>query len=109
MLGQFKNGDIVVADFEAGLGTLSRIEPHDVDVLLLVAEPTKKSVEVTKRGLGMIREAKLAKTIVVANRIRTPQDQVMMKESFPDDQVVTVPEDSAIRAADSKRSRSVRF
>lgn len=45
-------GRVVVADFEAGLGTLSRLKPGQVDVFLVVGEPTAKAVELLQGAFG---------------------------------------------------------
>ena len=71
LLGQLDgNGQVVVADFEAGLGTVSRMDAGDVDVLLLVVEPTQKSIQVGLRALAIIDERKLGRTMVIANVAR---------------------------------------
>ena len=101
MLGQFEeDGTVVVADFEAGLGTLSRMEAGAADVLLVIAEPTQKSIEVARRALAIIAERNLGRPILVANRIRADADRALITEAFPHVQSVAIPDDPAIRAAD---------
>ena len=91
---------MVVADFEAGLGTLSRMEAGAADVLLVLAEPTGKSIEVARRALTMITERNLARAILVANRIRDEEDRSLMAAAFPEMRLLAIPDDPAIRAAD---------
>ncbi len=42
---------MVVADFEAGVGTLTRLSEQRVDTVVVVVEPTPKSVEVGQRAV----------------------------------------------------------
>jgi CO dehydrogenase maturation factor len=101
LLGQLEgNGQVVVADFEAGLGTLSRMDAGDIDVLLLVVEPTQKSIQVGRRALVIIGERNLGRTIVIANRIASTEDRDLVTAAFADQMLVAVPEDPGLRDAD---------
>lgn len=102
MLGQIDNANTLVADFEAGLGTLSRVEPGNVDVFFVVAEPTVKSIEVAQRALKMISEGGLGRAVMVGNRITSPADEDMLRTVVTDERFVAVPDDPAIREADAK-------
>ena len=102
MLGQLEaNGRVVVADFEAGLGTLSRMKANQLDVLLVIAEPTAKSLEVARRAVDMMRERNVGKAMVVANRVAGEEDRSLVERTFPDGAVTIVPDDGAIRTADA--------
>ncbi len=90
----------MVADFEAGLGTLSRMDPGNIDVLVVVAEPTQKSIQVARRALALIGERQLGRVVLVANRVASETDQEMMRQAFPETELVVVPDDPAVRAAD---------
>jgi len=90
----------VVADFEAGLGTLTRMEPGDVDVLLVVAEPSVKALEVARRALELIRSKNLGRPLLVANRFQAG-DELLLHEAFAGLAPVIVPDDPALRAADA--------
>ncbi len=92
----------MVADFEAGLGTLSRMEAGQVDVFLIITEPTAKSVQVARRALDMVAERKLGRAIIVANRVATDDDRQLIARSFADGAHTVVPDDPAIRAADAQ-------
>ncbi len=102
MLGQLEaNGRIVIADFEAGLGTLSRMKPGQLDVLLVVTEPTAKSLEVARRALEMINDRNLGTARVIANRVAGEENRALVERTFPGGPVTIVPDDPAIRAADA--------
>lgn len=93
-------GQVVVADFEAGLGTLSRIEAGQIDRILVIAEPTMKSLEVARRALEMIESHGAARVHVVANRIADEDDRRVVLEILSRRQVTLIPEDPAIREAE---------
>ncbi len=94
--------DVVVADFEAGVGTLTRLSEQRVDTVLVVVEPTPKSVEVGMRAVDLARERSVTRVIVVANRLRDDADLEIIRSAFPDCEVVAVPDDPRIVEADRK-------
>ena len=94
--------DVVVADFEAGVGTLTRLSEQRVDTVLVVVEATPKSVEVGMRAVELARERNVARVVVVANRLRDDADLEIIRSAFPDCEVVAVPDDPKIVEADRK-------
>ncbi len=94
------SGQVVVADLEAGVGTLTRLGDAGVDLVLIVVEPTPKSVEVGCRAAALVADKQLGRAVVVASRIRNDDDLAMVTKAFPDHQVVAIPDDPAIVAAD---------
>jgi len=90
---------MVVADLEAGVGTLTRLSAESLDVLVVIAEPTAKSIEVARRAAAVAGERGLGPIRHVANKVRSPEDVVWLRETLGPD-VVAVPEDPAIAAAD---------
>ena len=102
MLGsaEFDPNDTVIADFEAGVGTLTRLEEQKVDTVLVVVEATPKSIEVGQRAAQLASEKRLQRVVIIANRIRNEADLATIKAAFPDVEVVAVPDDPAIREAD---------
>ncbi len=96
MLGQLARPDrTVVADFEAGLGTVLRLDAP-VDVVVVVVEPTAKSLEVGRRAVESVTEGRLGRVIVAANRVRDDADSARIQDVFPDLETVLVPDDPAI-------------
>ncbi len=94
------SGQVVVADLEAGVGTLTRLGDAGVDLVLIVVEPTPKSVEVGCRAAALVADKALGRTVVVASRIRSDDDLTMITKAFPDHEVVPIPDDPAIVQAD---------
>lgn len=104
MLGSvdFPEDDVVVADFEAGVGTLTRLGEEHVDTVVIVVEATPKSLEVGARASALAQEKTVARIVVVANRIRHDEDLQKVKDAFPGMEVVGVPHDPKIIEADRK-------
>lgn len=101
MLGQLESGGrVVVADFEAGLGTLTRMEPGDVDVLLVIAEPSAKAIEVARRAVELIAAKNLGRSLLIANRFKS-EDLRLLEEGFGNLRPLLIPDDAALRSADA--------
>jgi CO dehydrogenase maturation factor len=98
---------VVLADLEAGLGTLSRLEEGHVDYLLVMAEPSPKALEVARRAVDMAHERKVAHILVIANRIRNEADLVRVRQLFPQEETLVIPEDRAIEEADKQAKAPV--
>jgi CO dehydrogenase maturation factor len=88
----------VICDLEAGLGTLERLERGQADVVLVVANPTAKALEVARRAIELATD--LAEVIVLANRVRDDSDIELMRGVLGDCELIVIPEDPVIVAAD---------
>jgi CO dehydrogenase maturation factor len=91
---------IVVADFEAGIGTLTRLGETKVDAVVVVAEATAKSLEVAARATALAGDLTSGPVLVVANRVSSDAEIEAVRAALPGRTVVMVPEDPAIPAAD---------
>lgn len=90
---------IVICDMEAGVGTIVR--KGGGDVVIVVAEPSVKSIDVARRAAGAA-SAQGAEVIVVANRVRDDADREAIGSALDGHEIVVVPEDPAIAAADEQ-------
>lgn len=100
LLRELESGDtVVVGDLEAGIGTLLRLREGEADVVLVVAQPTAKSLEVARRAVE-IASAKAERVVVVANRVRDDADVAMVRGIAGGREVCPVPDDPAIAEAD---------
>lgn len=102
-------GRVLIADMEAGLGTIGRMREGSLDVAILVTEPTPKAIEVVRRAAEMVVEHKIAtRTIILANKVRDESDierisSVMLAVKGLDGvEVIVVPEDLDVLAADAQ-------
>jgi CO dehydrogenase maturation factor len=93
-------GQVVIADLEAGIGTMTRMDEKAVDGVLVVVEPTPRAVQVGVRAVELARDKGLGTVLVVANRVRGGDELAMIQAAFPDDEVVVVPEDEAVVRAE---------
>jgi CO dehydrogenase nickel-insertion accessory protein CooC1 len=90
---------IVICDMEAGVGSIVR--KGEGDTVIVVAEPSVKSIDVAWRAAGAA-VAKGAQVIVVANRVRDEADEQAIGSKFEGFELVVVPEDPAIAEADEQ-------
>lgn len=93
-------GRIVIADLEAGIETLTRVEPGSLDVAVIVTEPTVRSLDVAERAVGLAATRASGGVRLVANRVEGSDDLAAIRARFPDLELVVVPEDGRVAAAD---------
>ncbi len=93
-------GRTVLGDLEAGTGVLSRMKPGSLDLVLVVANPAPKSIEVARRAVETA-VARDCRVIVVANRVKDAEDLEAIRAVLGDQDVVVIPEDPVISQADA--------
>ena len=94
-------GKVVIGDLEAGVGTLLRLQPGQADVVLVVAQPTAKAIEVARRAVEIASSR--ARVIVIANRVREEADVDLIREGVEHDgELVVVPDDAGVARADEE-------
>jgi len=93
-------GRTIVCDLEAGIGAI--VKRGQVDLVLVVAEPSVKSIDVARRAAGTASGADGdgPEVIVIANRVRDEADLEAIEAALGDYEIVVVPEDPAIMQAD---------
>jgi CO dehydrogenase maturation factor len=95
-----KQYDYVVIDNEAGMEHLSRRTTRDVDVLLLVTDPTQRGLVTAQRMAEMVPglEIGVGRTYLIVNRLAgempAPLAQAIEKSGL--DLIGTVPNDAAM-------------
>jgi len=100
LLGELEvTGTTVLCDMEAGLGTVLRLQPGQVDVVLVVAEPTAKAMDVAARA-ARVAERRAARVIVVANKVRGDEDVDLIRTAVGDHDLAPVPTDASVEQAD---------
>jgi CO dehydrogenase maturation factor len=95
-------GATIVADLEAGLGTLTRMGDTPVDVVLLVVEPSAKSVEVARRAVGLLAARPIEQLVIVVNKVTDDTDLTGLHAMLGDHELVVVADDPEIREADRR-------
>lgn len=100
-------GVVVVGDLEAGIGTMWRLNEADADAVLIVVQPTAKSIEVARRALELASPRALD-VVIVANRIREDADLDVIKAALGDEaEYVVIPDDAAIAEADRRGEAAI--
>jgi CO dehydrogenase nickel-insertion accessory protein CooC1 len=101
LLGELEGeGQIVVGDLEAGLGTMTRLQAGQADTVIVVAQPTAKALEVARRAIAIAAE-RVAQIIVIANRVRDDEDLAVIRAALGEHhELYVVPDDPAIAQAD---------
>jgi CO dehydrogenase maturation factor len=101
LLGELEGeGQIVVGDLEAGLGTMTRLQAGQADTVIVVAQPTAKALEVARRAIAIAAE-RVAQIIVIANRVRDDEDLAVIRAAVGEHhELYVVPDDPAIAQAD---------
>jgi CO dehydrogenase maturation factor len=95
-----KQYDYVVIDNEAGMEHLSRRTTRDVDVLLLVTDPTQRGLVTAQRMADMVPELEIGvgRTYLIVNRLQSempaPMAEAIEKTGLT--LIGTVPNDAAM-------------
>lgn len=83
------NDGYVVADMVAGVDAFANTLHAQFDILCLVVEPTKRSVEVFEHYKRLAEEAGTEDSLmVVANKIRNKKDKDFIDQHIPQDQLI---------------------
>ena len=100
LFGEIEGEDgFVVADLEAGTGTLLRMQPGLSDVIVVVAQPTRKSIDIAARAARTARNRE-ARIVLIANRVTGEDDVDLIRDAIEHDELVAVPDDPGIADAD---------
>jgi len=93
-------GRVVIADLEAGVNDLVWAAPKPEDAVVVVTEPTLKSIAVARRAVAITRELGVKHVVIVANRVEGDADVASIADAFFGLPLVVVPDDPAVAAAD---------
>ena len=101
MLSSVPESDtVIVADLEAGIGTLTRLPEASVQSTLVIVEPTPRSIDVGMRAVRVATERNQGHITIVANKVANEEDAARVRDAFAGHDVVSVPEDRVMVAAD---------
>jgi CO dehydrogenase maturation factor len=96
---------VVIADMEAGLEHLSIGTLRYIDALLVVVQPTAKTMMTADRTYKLARELGIPEVAFLGNRIRRAADEEQLRSFAADhasELLVTIPEDDNVRWADAQ-------
>ncbi len=83
----FRN-EVVILDMEAGIEHLGRAVASSVDVLVVVVEPGKRSIETARNIKSLAGDIGIKRVVVVGNKIRKNSDQDFILENLNDMEVI---------------------
>ena len=95
--------EVIIMDMEAGVEHLGRATSSGVDLLLLVVEPGRRSIDTALRIKELAEDINLKRLGVVANKIRNEEDRKFIKEALQGFEIIGfLPYDPKIIEADLK-------
>ena len=103
-------GEVVVMDMGAGIEHLSRGTAKGVDLMLVVVEPNRNSINTARNVIKMAGDLGIKKTRVVGNKIRFDREREFITSSFQPGELLELirfNEDvwgSALEPADAEKS-----
>jgi CO dehydrogenase maturation factor len=97
-----KRNEAVIVDMEAGVEHLGRGTAEHVDCMLIVTEPTVKSIDVAKKIYDLAIKLKIPDIFLVGNKITTEKDEEILSTINRDKKILLfIPFDERIRDADA--------
>ena len=79
----YRKDDVVIMDMEAGLEHLGRGTAANMDQFIVVIEPGARSVQTYRNVKRLASDLGVKQVRVVANKIRTQEDEDFVKASIP--------------------------
>jgi CO dehydrogenase maturation factor len=95
--------EVVVVDMEAGVEHLGRGTASQVDTMLIVADSSRKSLEIAKKIYGLAKDLKIKDVFIVGNRVRDSEEKELItdfteKNGIP--LLALIPYDETVMKAD---------
>jgi len=72
--------EVVVMDMEAGVEHLGRGTAKHMDAMLIVTDPSFKSIKVSKKIHGLAVEMGIEKTFIIGNKIKNEEEAELIKQ-----------------------------
>jgi CO dehydrogenase maturation factor len=93
--------DVVILDMEAGIEHLSRGTSRGVDILIVVVEPGRRSLETAQRIFELGKDLNIKRIGVVANKVHTEEQKQFIRDTLPGAEFLGfIPYDDGIIDAD---------
>lgn len=97
----FRKDDVLILDMYAGVEHLGRATVDFVDAMLVVVEPTRRSLGTAQQIKKLANDIGLHRLWLVGNKVRNPEEASFLQENSPDLPVIGVlPADMAVQEAD---------
>jgi CO dehydrogenase maturation factor len=82
--------DVVILDMGAGIEHLTRGTAGGVDLMLIVTEPGKSSVQTGRIVEKLAKELKIKKVQFIANKVRTEKEREFILENFNEEELLGI-------------------
>ncbi len=101
----FRKDDVLIMDMYAGVEHLGRATVDFVDTMLVVAEPTRRSLATARQIEKLARDIGLTRLWLVGNRIRSDEDLAFLEKEAGDLPLLGhLPDDPGVIEADRRGS-----
>lgn len=87
--------EVVIVDMEAGVEHFGRGTVAPIDVLFVITQPFRGSIETTKQILKLAEELNLKNVLVIGNKVKESQEN-LLKEEFGERYIISFPPDEEI-------------
>jgi len=100
--------EVVILDMAAGIEHLGRATARSVDRLIIVTEPSRKSIETALRIKSLAQDIGLTRIAAVGNKVRSETDRSFLQSNLPGFEFLGfIPYDSAIIDAEISNSSTL--
>lgn len=72
--------EVVVVDMEAGVEHLGRGTASQVDIMLVVVDSSRKSLEIAKKIYGLAKDLEIKDVFIVGNRVRDSEENKLITD-----------------------------
>ncbi|MFC2063645.1 ArsA-related P-loop ATPase [Chloroflexota bacterium] len=97
----FRKDDILLLDMYAGVEHLGRATVDFVDLMVIVVEPTRRSLGTAKQIKKLANDIGLTRLFLVGNKVRNEEEKKFLDEYSPGIQIIGyVPADLLVQEAD---------
>jgi CO dehydrogenase maturation factor len=98
-----RRDEMVLLDMYAGVEHLGRATADAVDAMLIVVEPTARSLATAEQITKLARDIKLSNLYIVGSKVQNEEDRKFIAEHAPGLEVLGfVPDDPRVREADRR-------
>lgn len=80
--------DVVILDMGAGIEHLTRGTSKGVDMMIVVTEPTRTSVQTAKVVQQLARDLGVQVIKVIGNKIRSSKEEAFLREQFTEEELL---------------------
>ena len=80
--------DVVILDMSAGIEHLTRGTAKGVDLMLIVTEPGKSSVETARNVRKLSNQLDIENVKFIGNKVRNEKEALFLKANFPKDELL---------------------